>query len=79
MTLKKLEQKNVKSIEEVISCAGTVIADETEKKKKWINHTLRIRKDLLLQIDIALEHRIGLTKSAWILEAIQEKLKRDSE
>ena len=77
MVLKRLEQKNMKIIEEVISHAGTVIADET-KKKEWINFTVRIRKDLLSQIEAVLEHRLGITKTAWILEAIQEKLKRHS-
>lgn len=39
--------------------------------------SLKIREDLFERMDRAVEERIGLTRNAWILEAIQEKLKRD--
>ncbi len=50
---------------------------DSEDKKVWLHFTLRIRKDLLEDIEKVLEKRIGISKTAWILEAIQEKLKTE--
>ena len=77
MGLRKLEKKNSQTIEEIIDRGGSVRADKSENTKEWKNFAIRIRKDLLSRIDEILEGRIGITKTAWILEAIQEKLKRE--
>lgn len=71
MGLKRLEKP---SAEDIINRGGDVAADKMDKKE-WCNFTLRIRKDLLAQIGEELEERVGISKTAWILEAIQEKLK----
>lgn len=44
-------------------------------KKGWTMITLRLPDHLLREIDTETEERIGLSRNAWILEAIQEKLK----
>lgn len=59
--------------EEIIDKGARVKADNT---KGWSNFNLRIRDDMIAGIEEDLENRIGLTKTGWILEAIQEKLKR---
>lgn len=59
--------------EEIIDKGAKVKADNT---KGWSNFNLRIRDDMIAGIEEDLENRIGLTKTGWILEAIQEKLKR---
>lgn len=59
----------------IILKGGKVSADELHKKKEWTNFCLRIRMDLFHEIDEFLEKRVGLSKTAWILEAIQEKIK----
>lgn len=62
-----------KSLEEFISEGASVLSDQ-KKHIEWTNFTLRIRKDLSEKIDDAIIDRIGISKTAWILEAIQEKL-----
>lgn len=79
MVLKKLEKKEPPTLEEIIDRGGNVSADKTDDKKGWTHFTLRIRKDLSADIDKVLEHRVGISKTGWILEAIQEKLKKDNE
>ena len=75
MALRKLEKP---SVDQIIDRGGEV-SSEKSNEKVWINFTLRIPKSLLDRIDIQLENRIGLSKTAWILEAIQEKLIMDQE
>ena len=69
MTIKKKR-------EEVIEKGGHVSADLESDKKQWVNFTLRIRKDMLQDIDEALERTVGISKTGWILQSIQEKLRR---
>lgn len=65
-----------KDLMEVIVKGGHVQADNEVKKKEWINFCVRIKADMLEQIDKALEDRPGLSKTGWILEAIHKELKR---
>lgn len=65
-----------KSVMEIIDRGGHVQADNEAKKKEWINFCLRIKADMLGQIDKIVEERAGISKTGWILEAIQEKIKR---
>lgn len=62
--------------EQVISRGGHVVADiESSKTKEWTTLCLRIPITMVSQIDALLEERIGLSRTAWILEAIQKTLK----
>lgn len=58
---------------EIIDKGARVKADNA---KGWSNFNLRIRDDMVAGIEEDLENRIGLTKTSWILEAIQEKLRK---
>lgn len=78
MAIRKLEKKEPPTLEEMIDKGGEVAADKTEDKKGWTHFTLRIRKDLSADIDEVLEHRVGISKTGWILEAIQEKLRKET-
>jgi hypothetical protein len=49
---------------------------EKKPKEKKVKFAILIRESFLLQIDELLEERVGMSKTAWILEAIQEKFKR---
>jgi hypothetical protein len=60
---------------EIIGKGANVFADK-KQPQAWSNFTLRLRNDISEEIDIRLEKRVGLTKTAWILEAIQEKLNK---
>lgn len=67
-----------KKIEQVIEKGGHVKADQ-KRINEWTNFTLRIKLDMLQDIDEALEETVGISKTGWILQAIQEKLKRKNE
>lgn len=67
-----------KKIEQVIEKGGHVRADQ-KRSNEWTNFTLRIKLDMLEDIDEALEETVGISKTGWILQAIQEKLKRKNE
>lgn len=62
-----------KSLDEYVNKGGEVLADKIETKKEWVHFCLRVPQYLLDSIDK--EKRIGISKTGWILEAIQDKLK----
>lgn len=64
-------------IEKVIDKGGQVSNDA--KKKQWTIFNLRINQQMLQQIDEALEETVGISKTGWILQAIQDKLKKQKE
>lgn len=47
-------------------------------KKQFVYINLRLRKDLADSMNKMLESRIGMSKTSWIMEAIQEKIRRGS-
>ena len=59
--------------EEIINRGGQVTADN-EKGNEWTSLNLRIPKGLVKAIDDRRGSRIGISRTAWILEAIQEKM-----
>lgn len=78
MVLKKLEKDQKTSIQQVVDRGGEVAADkESGSEKDWKQFNIRLRNDLSRQIDQMLLDRPGLSKTVWILEAINEKLKRE--
>lgn len=78
MGIRKLEKKEPISLEEIINRGGEVVADKARYKKEWVNFCLRVPAKLLIEIDNVIEERIGISKTVWILEAIQEKLRKDN-
>lgn len=66
-------------IDKFISKGAHVMEDnkEVSSKKEWTNINLRIPVDMLKQIDDALNDRIGISRTGWILQAIQENLKKE--
>jgi predicted HicB family RNase H-like nuclease len=79
--IRKLEIKpNVKpNLEDIIQKGGNVSADKHHKETKVHIFSLRVPDVLNDSLELAVKNRIGLSKNAWVLEAIQEKLKRDIE
>ncbi len=47
-----------------------------KKKIEWSSITLRITSKMIKEIKKAIPDNIGMSRNAWILLAIQEKLKR---
>lgn len=77
MGVKGLMKKEAKlTDEEIIERGSPVKSDFLEEKNEWINFNLRVKKKMLREIDIALEDIEGLSKTGFILQAIQEKLKK---
>lgn len=74
MTISKRKREN--DLDKVISSGGHVAADHQQKKESWTSIQLRISNDMIEEIaSILKEKRVGLSRNAWILEAIQEKLR----
>lgn len=82
MVVKKPLDKNATqkvNIEELIDRGARVKEDNKETEKKWSHVNLRMPTQLLSNVDEALEDRIGISRNGWLLEAIDEKLKRAKE
>lgn len=47
-----------------------------ESEKEWMNINFRIRNDVLNDVDEEVKKRIGMHRTGWILEAINEKFKK---
>lgn len=77
---KKIEKKGpIGDVEAYISKGGHVQADMVEEPENmiWKAICLRIPLELLEQMDEKVKQRAALTRTAWILEAIQQKLKAE--
>lgn len=63
-------------IKKFIDKGAEVRSDAKEKQSSLI--TLMAPKVLIESVDGIRKERYGISRTAWILEAIQEKLKKDS-
>lgn len=79
MTVKKKIDKNDRFSDSLryINAGGQVRAD-CESQGFWKMISLRVPLNYLKDIESILKKRLGLSRTAWILEAIQEKLERES-
>lgn len=75
MAIRRLQAES--TLEEVIQKGASVKADREKKKKEWTNFTLRIQKNMSENIDKYLESKAGISKTGFMLQAIQEKLERE--
>ena len=73
---KKFEKKDVPvDAQEYISKGGKVQADMEENQEQWITISLRVPCKMLDAMRLRIQERAALTRTAWILEAIDQKLK----
>lgn len=73
--------KRVKNdeLEKAISQGGHVAADN-RKNEEWTIIQLRIANKMINDIGLIIkDKRVGMSRNAWILEAILEKLKKELE
>ena len=63
-------------VDALIDKGAKVKEDKIAESKKWAFINIRIPVDMLDCVDDFVEGRVGITRTGWILEAIQEKLKR---
>lgn len=74
---KALEKVRVSDIDvDALIDKGGEVKSDKKSDGDWTNINLRLPKSMLKQIDECLIDRIGLPRSVWLLEAIQEKLKK---
>lgn len=76
----KIQNLNENEIEKermrLIKQGAPVLGENPGSKNEWHNFTLRIKNEMLKKIEDALENLAGMSKTGFILQAIQEKLKR---
>jgi hypothetical protein len=64
------------TLKKIISRGGDVTQDS---KEKWIRLHIRVTSEMISQIHDILDDRPGIPRTLWVLEAIQEKIKRDQD
>ena len=66
-------------IEEVINRGGSSAASQEEDQEKERIFNLRVPESLVEQVDTLRKRRTGkISRNTWILEAIEDKIKRES-
>jgi hypothetical protein len=64
-----------KARNEFIRGGGFVSSDVKKKESKddWSRIVIRIKEEAVMQIDALIGNTMGLTRTGWILQAIEEK------
>lgn len=81
MIVRKKPEKDL-TVEEAIAKGGMVKEDLRQPpptSKARVGVTGYIPHDMLQEIHAAMEHRPGMSRNTWILEAIREKLDREKD
>jgi predicted HicB family RNase H-like nuclease len=66
-------------IEEVINRGGSSAASQEENQEKERIFNLRVPESLVVKVDTLRKRRTGkISRNTWILEAIEDKIKRES-
>jgi hypothetical protein len=75
--LKKPKIKSI-DIDALIEKGANVKEDcKSEEMKKWSFINLRIESKMIKNVDRCVSNRVGITRTGWILEAIDEKIRRE--
>jgi hypothetical protein len=78
---KPAKQPDEAAVQQLISKGGSVAAPATARRgePETAPVVIRIPKDMLAEIDAAVQRRrpVRFTRTAWILETLQERLKRE--
>jgi hypothetical protein len=78
---KPAKQPDEAAVQRLISKGGSVAAAVTPERGEPETSPvlIRIPKDMLAEIDAAVQRRrpVRFTRTAWILETLQERLKRE--
>lgn len=56
---------------------GGSSAEDYKEKSEWKNICLRIPKEMVTEIDKVVKENIGFTRTSWILQTLQQKLKEN--
>ena len=80
--VEKTPEKNEVDIDKLLSKGAPVKEDMVEveqEESKWTHINFRVPTQMLKKVDEALKDRVGISRNGWLLEAIDEKLKRQNE
>lgn len=78
--MKKIEKQKIEESKDIEKERKKFInnAEKNKKDKKWTRMLLRIRSDFLEHIDESIKDKLNSTRTSWILETIQERIKKES-
>jgi len=77
MAVRRQLQKEKVNIEALIDRGAPVKGEMNHHQdKKWKFINIRIPEEMIEEIDSAISLRVGISRTAWILESIQEKLRK---
>ena len=75
----KSVSRRPQDIEEMINRGGASAASQEENQEKERIFNLRVPESLVEQVDTLRKRRTGkISRNTWILEAIEDKIKRES-
>lgn len=75
---KKLEKPKVEAadIEALINKGAKVKEDHIEESRNWVYINIRISPEMLKHVDKNVRAQVGIKRTGWILQAIQDKLEK---
>lgn len=53
------------------------VVNKNENEKEWTRILLRIRVDAITQIDSLIKDRMAMTRTSWILQVIEDRIKEE--
>lgn len=65
-------------VEALIEKGAKVKEDHIAESRKWTYINLRITLEMLNDVDECVKKRVGITRTGWILEAVYEKIQRET-
>jgi len=75
----KSVSRRPQDIEEVINRGGSSAASQEENQEKERIFNLRVPESLVAKVDALRKRRTGkISRNTWILEAIEDKVERES-
>jgi hypothetical protein len=72
MAVRKIEKRV--DVDALIDQGAKVKEDFKKQEKEWVMVNLRVPKDMLRAVDAAVDRRVGISRTGWILEAMHEKI-----
>ena len=75
----KSVSRRPQDIEEMINRGGASAASQEENQEKERIFNLRVPESLVAKVDVLRKRRTGkISRNTWILEAIEDKVERES-
>lgn len=75
MSVRKPLEKSRVDVDALIDGGAKVKEDLKKDTKEWRIVNLRISSEMLDEVDRAVDDRVGITRTGWILESIHRHLK----